>query len=236
MSRDRNKVLKTLRTLIFLLFSIFQALKRPVLRSSVAQQINLGLAKRGGLFMKMKHNCHFYIMSYILCCLSIIACPSPLSDTSESGSPSTGVSSECDDACQSDEVCHLGQCATPCGQLGEPCPKNFACTYEGFCVNYILDEVYVPAGHFWMGCNPQKEDDCDAGEQHRVTTPSYFIHRHEFTETMAYYCERGECPLIERRAQSTIMQITHTQAQEECARWGYELCSEAQWEKAAKGG
>ena len=186
--------------------------------------------------MKMKHNFNFYITSYILCCLSLVACPSPLSDTSESVPPSTDASSECDESCQSDEVCHLGQCATPCGQLGEPCPKNFSCSHEGFCVNYILDEVYVPAGEFWMGCNPEKEDDCDASEQHRVSTPSYFIHRHEFTEAMSYHCERGECPLIERRAQSPMKQVTHTEALEECERWGYELCSEAQWEKAAKGG
>ena len=84
---------------------------------------------------------------------------------------------DCDPAvgCVFEEVC--------CGKLGVPCPTGFACTEFETCENG--DEVLVPAGPFWKGCNPSIEDDIGCGQlsepQHEVVVPSFFIDKYEVT-------------------------------------------------------
>ena len=129
-----------------------------------------------------------------------------------------------------------------------------------------IDDVEVPAGAFMMGCDaggPEAECEPTEGPRHEVTTAAYRIDRTEVTATAftAFLVARGtndcageECydphfgdPPVEEIAgggwavkvglgQKPMAEVTWYGADAYCTWRGQHLCSEAEWEKAARGG
>ena len=133
-----------------------------------------------------------------------------------------------------------------CGLLGAACPAGFTCTamhvdasYDAYCYNATTDEVYVPSGTFWMGCNPAVDTSCavDAATsqgwmsleipQHLVTLDAYAIDRNLVTQLQ--YAGSGSATLPRSGT-------NWTNARAYCLARGKDLCTEAQWERAARGG
>ncbi len=149
-----------------------------------------------------------------------------------------------------------GTCVEPtCGSLGVDCPQGFTCTSWETCESGTSNEVFVPAGTFWMGCNATKDGGCKAGElpQHEVTLSAYFIDRTEVTAAQWSACiAAGACttPIgsdpalsygVPGREQHPINGINWSQAKAYCEWSGkpsgkQRLCREAEWERAARGG
>jgi len=155
-----------------------------------------------------------------------------------------------DDAPCTGGVCVSGECAAFCGELGVVCPNGFSCASHGYCLNDTSDEVYVPAGRFFMGCNPWTyPGTCPSfAPQHEVTlTTPYAVDRHEVT--VAEYAAWQSCLVggscvpdpATPDAQKPFTQATWLDAEAYCAWEGkaagvQQLCTEAQWERAAVGG
>jgi len=125
--------------------------------------------------------------------------------------------------------------------------------------------VSVPAGAFTMGCDPGVDADCGTVEQpqHTVTTGAYRIERTEvsardFADFLSQQtdntCGDGKCVWTSRdtmplessdevtwtpkagQANRPMVQVRWHGANAFCQWRGLTLCSEAQWEKAARGG
>lgn len=113
--------------------------------------------------------------------------------------------------------------------------------------------VYIPAGSFWMGCDPQATGEhCTQAEQplHQVDLPAYLIDRTEVTNLQYAACvAAGVCAAPVSRASRLrpdyfanlafasypVVNITWTDAQAYCAWIGKRLPTEAEWEQAARG-
>ena len=130
--------------------------------------------------------------------------------------------------------------STPCDANG--CPEGW---------------IYIPAGDFEMGCNAGELDGtCESDEQprHTVTLTTYCIQRYEVSVAQYRYCEdttvcNGDYKDV---FEEELCNFSTTLAGRElhpmnCLKWesartycqdwlGGDLPSEAQWEKAARGG
>lgn len=106
------------------------------------------------------------------------------------------------------------------------------------------DEVFVPAGSFWMGCDPGAGA-CDAAESpwHEVAMSAFFIDRTEVTRAAYAECvSAGACtapigtaPACLGAGEYPQTCVSWLQARSFCRWRGRELPTEAQWEKAARG-
>ena len=147
------------------------------------------------------------------------------------------------------KLCGDDGCGGSCGT----CPGGFTCTALGTCESGTLGEVYVPPGAFWMGCNGALDGDCDDDElpQHEVHVPGFYIDRTEVTAGAYAACvESGSCAAPEYdsrdggsytyadpvKQQHPMNGVTWEQAEGYCMALGKRLCTEAEWEKAARGG
>ena len=126
-----------------------------------------------------------------------------------------------------------------------------------------IDDIDIPGGAFWMGCDPAAEPDCQVGETpaHEVTVPAFRIDRTEVSVTafVAYLnlqgnsCYNGVCaatdsffdPPVEEVADGyaaktgvgdrAMNYVTWNGADNYCQWRGQRLCTEAEWELAALG-
>jgi formylglycine-generating enzyme required for sulfatase activity len=159
--------------------------------------------------------------------------------------------------CQRDTECGAGQICSAPGAAGQ-------CVAASLATRPALDTVAVPAGAFVMGCDPAADSDCSARAQplHEVTTAAFAIDRTEVTaRAFADFltlqgddCGGQDCVKAARPAlpvespdgvgwkasaglaERPMVEVTWYGARDFCAWRGQTLCTEAQWEKAARGG
>jgi formylglycine-generating enzyme required for sulfatase activity len=126
--------------------------------------------------------------------------------------------------------------------LGDPRPDVMTLAGMQFC--------YVPAGPFWMG----DDADDDAKPMHQVELPAYWIARHPVTvaQWREYVTASGQQPgatdRLHRAGNTPAIGISWREALAFChwlstrwanhlpPGWRVALPSEAEWEKAARGG
>ncbi len=151
-----------------------------------------------------------------------------------------------------------GACDPACDADREECLE--AVTGEWVCA---AKPVTIPAGEFWMGCNNCEgsevmEESCKKQEHpyHLVYLDEYAIGRTEVTANQLLSClslggcpsskaEENECYGVQYAAWTWKEEglgdhpancVAKSQAKEYCAWLGQTLCTEAQWEKGARGG
>jgi len=142
--------------------------------------------------------------------------------------------------CEPEKWEGCGVCPEDCG-----CPGDQECYFE-HCV--AEDMVPVPGGAFWMGCNPALDGWCKDDEMpfHMVHLSAFAIDRTEVTVHDYKNCMDmdvcgdpvggGACNHnYPDRDYHPINCVDREQAREYCEWRGRELCTEAQWEKAARG-
>ena len=151
----------------------------------------------------------------------------------------------CQPSCEGKE-CGTDGCGGPCGA---PCGEDLGCTSAGKCTPTEAQAMLpVPAGPFFMGCNAASGDTCYPEEepQHEVILPAYLIDRTEVSVgayavcSSAGGCAKATTPIpactFGEGAEKPLNCVNWTAASSYCAWVGKRLCTEAEWEKAAKGG
>ena len=177
------------------------------------------------------------------------------------GNPCTGAL-DCDDGepCNGVESCDsatgrcIGGATVPDFAQCTTADGRYASCVDGRC-DLDYEEMFVPAGPFVMG-RDAPERFCtaftvSAMPQHVVTLSGYFIDRYEVTNKKYLRCEhRGDCraPLGENSftrhgyyrdpafAEYPVVHVPWAWAVAYCAHEGKRLATEAEWEKAARGG
>jgi formylglycine-generating enzyme required for sulfatase activity len=164
---------------------------------------------------------------------------------------------ECGEECQTDGACKYTACdGRQCGQdgcgeaCGDPCPEGLVCQENGHCTGPMVN---VPAGQFWMGANIDNTQ-CPLNQLEPVEAgtlmplPCHLVHVEEFQIDKfevsmgalracsdAVVCEPPSSPLDKDEEQYPEHWFTWNHARTYCIWAGKRLCSEAEWEKAARG-
>ena len=120
------------------------------------------------------------------------------------------------------------------------------------CVTNCGEMVLVPGSSFWQGCNASLDSDCRTKENpyHQVNVPTFEIDKYEVTNSQFRACvDAGWCELylaskddlegctwdIPGKEDYPADCIFWNEAGSFCKWVGKRLCSESEWEKAARG-
>jgi formylglycine-generating enzyme required for sulfatase activity len=99
-----------------------------------------------------------------------------------------------------------------------------------------MEFVWIPAGSFMMGCDPNF-DTCDDDERprHKVTLGGFYMGKTEVTQAQ-YVVAMGSNPSKNKGREFPVEKLTWFQAKEFCEKIGARLPTEAEWEYAARAG
>jgi formylglycine-generating enzyme required for sulfatase activity len=109
-----------------------------------------------------------------------------------------------------------------------------------------MEMLRVPAGSFWMGSHPDRDEHAQENEQprHRVKLADYYIARHPVTHTqyaMFAQAMQRDFKLVEGKEDHPVVNVSWHDAAAFCT-WlsqltgfQFNLPTEAEWEKAARG-
>jgi formylglycine-generating enzyme required for sulfatase activity len=132
-------------------------------------------------------------------------------------------------------------------------PVDVSETFDAMEIAEVVEAekmALVPASNFWMGCNTLLDDQCDPDEspQHSVDVPEFYIDITQvsvkrYAECVEYGpCEAPNQPLLSCYWDKEGLELHPMN----CVTWGEasifcgwaekRLCTEAEWEKAARGG
>ena len=167
-----------------------------------------------------------------------------------------------DGVCENGSVCKDGECCTSdcgvkdcgddgCGGSCGVCVATEECVDPpGACSPAITDGmVLVPSGDFWMGCNEAADASCGQDEHpyHLVMLPAYEIDEQEATVAEYKACvDEGGCTEATTAPFGCLWSkpgvdghpvncVDWYGAESYCGWMGKRLCTEAEWEKAARG-
>jgi formylglycine-generating enzyme required for sulfatase activity len=157
--------------------------------------------------------------------------------------------------CDDKNPCTIDSCASAKGCVAEPVTQGTPCGADKWCLagqcKAVVSPpgmVYVSAATFTMGCNAKLDSQCKGDEvpAHPVALGSYLIDRTEVTVAQYQKCvEGGACSMpgvgkdatygVAGKEALPVNYIQHMQAQAYCTWTGGRLCTEAEWEFAARG-
>ncbi len=158
----------------------------------------------------------------------------------------TGATEVCREVTgECENVCQWRECGVTEGIDCGTCPGDEICL-NGQCFTPVCDGgmCQVPAGTFMMGCNEEVDAFCYTDEYpyHEVYLDAFEIDMLEVTQGQYYLCVLdGECEIPfsyfdpEILPDYPVVAITIDDARNYCEWSGKRLCTEAEWEKAARG-
>ena len=159
-----------------------------------------------------------------------------------------------DSECDAGEDC--SDCPIDCSCCDPPCEPELEECIQPTTGGWVCAAkmVEIPAGNFWMGCNncegsEVNDASCYGSEHpyHEVHLDAYEIDRTEVTAAQYLACKNaGGCSAAGSGSYATfdvvgkedhpVNYVTWFQAADYCQWVGKGLCTEAQWEKGARGG
>jgi len=173
-----------------------------------------------------------------------------LEDECESGScvgiPCSQLGMSCDGGECVEHLCGDGHL-----DPGEDCDDGNKADGDGCSSECKLESMaLVPAGYFWMGCNSDTDWECSGDEYpyHSVYVPEFSIDTYEVTVSDYKQCyNNGGCSTPSTGLADCVWNkggkddypincVSWDQAKAYCAWAGKRLCSESEWEKAARDG